>query len=307
MLYLNHFGLTEPPFAITPDTAFAFATRSHQEALNTLLVALGSGEGFIKIVGEVGVGKTLLCRRLMDSLGPDYVLAYIPNPYLEPETLLREVAEELKIRLRRGPKGGFDQYEMLKALKGKLLHHAREGRRVVICIDEAQAMPLRSLEVLRLLSNFETEKQKLLHVVLFGQPELDAKLAHESVRQIRQRITFEYRLNGLAPGELALYLAHRLQVAGLRGQSLFSAHAVVWMQRFCRGVPRRINILAHKALLAAYGEGAHEVGTRHVLAAARDSRQGKPLWRSLPRWVWALSALSALSALATGGVLMGAW
>ena len=275
-MYLSHFGLLELPFGITPDTQFAFAGNAHQEALNTLLVAVKGGEGFIKITGEVGTGKTLLCRRFLAALGEDYVTAYLPNPYLEPRTLLLAVAEELGIPLEK-----FDyHFHLVKELNQALIAFARDGRPVVLCIDEAQAMPIESLEALRLLSNLETEKRKLLHIVLFGQPELDAKLANPAVRQLRQRIAFHYRLNGLKRGELDLYLKHRLRVAGYRGDHLFASGAIGLIHGASRGTPRVVNILAHKALLSAFGEGRQQVAARHARSAARDTEEVRlPWWR----------------------------
>ena len=274
-MYLDHFGLTELPFGITPDTGYTVVTRSHQEALNTLLVALGSGEGFIKITGEVGTGKTLLCRRLLQALPESSVSAYLPNPYLAPRTLLLALAEELEL----GVSIEADDYHLLQSVNHALLHHAAAGRQVVVCIDEAQAMPLETLESLRLLSNLETEKRKLLQIVLFGQPELDAKLAEPSVRQLRQRIAFHYRLAGLDQREVANYLAHRLRVAGYRGEEVFGKHAVRCLHRASRGTPRLLNILAHKALLAVFGEGKFAVRARHVRQAAVDTEgAGSPGW-----------------------------
>ncbi len=268
-MYLQHFGLTEFPFGITPDTSYVFSATAHQEALNTLLVAIDSGEGFVKISGEIGTGKTLLCRRFLASLHDEAaVTAYIPNPQLEPRMLLLAVAEELGISLDK-----YDyQFHLIKILNEKLLEYADAGKRVIVCIDEAQAIPLESLEALRLLSNLETEKRKLMQIVLFGQPELDVKLEDPSVRQLRQRISFSYRLSGLRRGELDHYLNHRLRVAGFRGhESLFSKGAVRGLHKASSGTPRLVNILAHKALLAAFGQGKHQVKSRHVVNAARDT------------------------------------
>jgi len=266
-LYLQHFGLDEFPFGITPDTSFAFSTRSHQEALNTLLVALQCGEGFVKVTGEVGTGKTLLCRRLLASLDRGTVSAYLPNPNLEAQTLLLALAEELRLE----GSDGLDQFHLLKKINLGLLDYARDGKRVVLCIDEAQAMPLATLEALRLVSNLETEKRKLLQIVLFGQPELDEKLADPSVRQLLQRIGFHHRLGTLAGDEVALYLQHRLRIAGYRGDPVFSGGAVRALRRASRGTPRLVNILAHKALLVAFGEGRPQVRRRHVRGAVRDT------------------------------------
>lgn len=266
-MYLEHFGLSELPFGITPDTSYTVSTRSHQEALNTLLVALGTGEGFIKITGEVGNGKTLLCRRLLQALPVTTVSAYLPNPYLTPHTLLVALAVELGLTVAEQG----EDYQLLQRINQNLLEHAAADRRVVVCIDEAQAMPLETLESLRLLSNLETEKRKLLQIVLFGQPELDQKLAEPSVRQLLQRIAFHYELGGLSREEVAKYLGHRLRVAGYRGESLFSPAAVRCVHRAARGTPRLINILAHKSLLAVYGEGRHAVRPTHVRRAAADT------------------------------------
>ena len=281
-MYRSHFGLREPPFGITPDTSFTFSCGSHQEALNTLLVAIANGEGFIKIVGEVGTGKTLLCRRFLSTLDDRYVTAYIPNPYLEPRALMLALAEELRLSIDVGA----EQHQILKQINHALLDFAREGRLVVVCLDEAQAMPLESLEALRLLSNLETEKRKLLQVVLFGQPELDDKLGQESVRQLRQRITFHHRLDALSRQEVEYYVAHRLRVAGYVGQPLFTARALRLIYSATRGVPRLVNIVAHKCLLVVYGEGGHEVAARHVRMAVDDTPSARQLqtlwWRVVP-------------------------
>lgn len=266
-MYLDHFGLSELPFGITPDTSYTVITRSHQEALNTLLVALNSGEGFIKITGEVGTGKTLLCRRLLQALPEGSVSAYLPNPYLAPRTLQLALAEELGLAVS----ADSDDYHLLQSINRALLDHAAADRQVVVCIDEAQAMPLETLESLRLLSNLETEKRKLLQIVLFGQPELDRKLAEPSVRQLLQRIAFHYRIGGLAREEVANYLAHRLRVAGYRGEDVFGASAVRCLHKASRGTPRLLNILAHKSLLAVFGEGKHAVRSSHVRRAAADT------------------------------------
>jgi len=272
-VYLKHFGLVEFPFGITPDTSFVFAAGGHQEALNTLLVALKAGEGFVKITGEVGTGKTLLCRRLLQSLGDGFVTAYLPNPNLAPETLYLALAEELRLALP----AGIDQYHLLKALNKRLLDIARQGKSVVVCIDEAQAMPVESLEALRLLSNLETEKRKLLQWVILGQPELDEKLARPEIRQLLQRIAFHYRLPPLGRSEVAAYVAHRLRVAGFRGEALFSGGALKALHRCGQGTPRLINILAHKSLLAVFGEGGYQVKRKHVRAAARDTEGARNL------------------------------
>ena len=301
-MYLQHFGLREPPFSLTPDTSFFFACSNYQEGLNTLLVAARNGEGFIKITGEVGNGKTLLCRKFLSTLnqgrqattligtqdagaqsaGTHFVTAYLPNPYLEPRSLLLALADEFRVELDPN----VDQHALLKELTRALLNFAREGKRVLVCLDEAQAMPLESLEVLRLLTNLETEKRKLLQVVLFGQPELNERLRHHSIRQLRQRISFQYELKGLRRDELDRYLRHRVTVAGYAGETLFNSAAVGKMHRVTGGTPRLVNILAHKALMLAFAEGRQQVGGKHVAKAAADTPEVKRDW--LP---WALAAL----------------
>ena len=281
-MYRAHFGLREMPFGITPDTSFAYACNTHQEALNTLLVAVKNGEGFIKITGEVGTGKTLLCRRFLAAIDPSHVSAYIPNPYLEPRTLLFALAEELRVALPRDA----DQHQVLKEFTRGLLNFARQGKTVVLCLDEAQAMPIETLEALRLLTNLETEKRKLLQVVLFGQPELDRKLRMVQLRQLRQRIVFEQRLAGLHEDEVGAYVAHRLTVAGYRKPPLLARDARHALHRASRGVPRLINILMHKALMVAYGLGASSVERAHVRAAAADTPSASSIasWFSPARW-----------------------
>lgn len=276
MNYLKHFGLRELPFGITPDTSYFFACRSIQEALNTLLVAVSNGEGFIKITGEVGTGKTLLCRKFLSMLGTGWVSAYIPNPNLEPRMIVLALAEELGLA-----REFIEPHRLEKEIMQRLLDIARQGKRVVLCMDETQAMPLATLETVRLLTNLETEKRKLMQVVLFGQPELDRKLASESVRQLRQRITFQYTLKALARHEVADYVAHRLTIAGYSGPALFSDGALKSIHGASRGVPRLVNILAHKSLLLAYGEGARRAGRRHVRVAIEDTPSANAPW-----WWW---------------------
>ncbi|MBK7355383.1 AAA family ATPase [Propionivibrio sp.] len=266
-MYLKHFGLSELPFGITPDTSFTYSVQYHQEALNTLLMALSEGEGFVKISGEVGTGKTLLCRRLLQTLDDGWVTAYLPNPNLDADTLFLALAEELGIK----DAAGLDQYHLVRRINHTLLDHARAKKRVVVCIDEAQAMPVATLEALRLLSNLETEKRKLLQIVLFGQPELDEKLHRPEVRQLLQRIAFHYRLGGLKKNEIGHYIAHRLRVAGYRGDGLFSRAALRALHRASGGTPRLINILAHKSLLSVFGEGRQLAKLRHVRLARKDT------------------------------------
>jgi MSHA biogenesis protein MshM len=296
-MYALHFGLRELPFGITPDTSFFFSSPRSQEALNTLLVAARNGEGFIKITGEVGTGKTLLCRKFMATLGEDFVTAYIPNPYLEPRTLMLALADELEIALEKD----VDQHQLLKSITQRLVELAGQDKRVLLCLDEAQAIPVESLEALRLLTNLETEKRKLLQIVLFGQPELDRHLALDSIRQLAQRITFHYHLGPLSRDDLDYYVAHRLRVAGFSGARLFSRGAITRLFAASGGVPRLVNILAHKALMLSYGQGKQQVGASHVRDAARDTIATRR--RTWPRLV-AAGAIVATAAAATWALVL---
>jgi MSHA biogenesis protein MshM len=275
-MYLQHFKLNEMPFSLTPDTAFFMGRAGYREALNVLLVALRSGEGFMKVVGEVGTGKTILCRTLLKNISEEFACAYLPNPYLRPASLLLSIADELGIEY---PKRA-SQHQLLKRLNEGLLQCHAEGRRVMVCMDEAQAVPLQTLEALRLLTNLETEKTKLLQVVLFGQPELDKVLDEPSIRQLRQRITFSYQLQPLVRDGVEEYLMHRLAIAGHDGPKLFDAKAVDEIARGSGGVPRLVNILAHKSLMAAFGEGEGRVNRSHAKRAVADTDDARSVQTS---------------------------
>ena len=284
-MYLSHFGLREPPFSLTPDTAYFLNRAGYQDALNVLLLALRSGEGFVKVTGEVGTGKTLLCRKLINTLGSGFAVAYLHNPFLDPRGLLMAVAEELGTPLEPG----IGSHELQRALAARLVDLHRGRHMVVVCLDEVQAMPPETLEALRLLTNLETEKRKLLQVVLFGQPELDDLLARPQVRQLRQRISFSYRLLPLSRPGLDAYVTHRVAVAGDPPGPLFDRRALDLVHCASGGVPRVVNILCHKSLMAAFGKGLAQVDGACARAAIEDTRgpglSRLPLWRRLwPRF-----------------------
>lgn len=266
-MYERFYGLREKPFSLTPDTEYFYRYSGHQEALNVLLVALRNGEGFVRVVGEVGTGKTLLCRQLMKLLQDSCAIAYLPNPLLTPRELYQAICSELRL----DPPAEATVQQLYQTIFKELVRLREQRRPLVVLIDEAQAMPYRSLEALRLLSNLETEKEKLLHICFFAQPEFEQRLAETQLRQLRQRITFAYTLKTLQRRELAAYLAHRLRVAGFQGPELFSPAAVKSLYRASRGVPRLINLLAHKALLAAYGKGRRRIDRRMIAAAINDT------------------------------------
>ncbi|SIP97575.1 ExeA family protein [Aquipseudomonas alcaligenes] len=299
-MYEAFFGLREKPFALTPNTGFLVQLAPYQACLNLLRVALGEGEGFVKVTGEVGTGKTLLCRALLNTLPVErFQLAYLPNPGMSPADLRQALARELLI-------SGLDELDtqgVLDALHRRLIELAAEGRSTVLLIDEAQALPAATLEALRLLTNLETERAKLLQVVLFGQPELDVTLARDEFRQLRQRITFSYQLRPLDVRDCTRYLSERLAVAGYRGEPLFAPRAIRRLVSGSGGIPRLINILAHKALMVAFGEGCRQVSAGHVRRAQLDTEGAQPFLARRPAWFgWGLAAVS-LSVLA----LVGAW
>lgn len=266
-MYLNFFNFSESPFAITPNIDFFCQLKGHQEALNVLLFSLQSGEGFIKIVGEVGSGKTLLCRKLLDSLDKDFLTAYIPNPDLNPIELRKAFARELGL----DPALLHDQHELVTLINQLLISFHANEKRVVLLLDEAQALSDESLETLRLLTNFETGTKKLLQVVLFGQPELDIKINQPHLRQLKQRITFSYYLPTLSKEDLDVYLFHRLSKAGHSNSMLFSKKARKALFKSSGGIPRLVNILCHKALLAAYGKGEKSVSYHIMKTAIKDT------------------------------------
>ncbi len=280
-MYLGHFALKEAPFSITPDTDFFFAHEGAQASLNTLLVALRSGEGFIKVVGELGCGKTVLCRQLLRLLQDEFVTAYIPNPDMGPDDLIMALVNELRIDIAPP----LSRHRVQEALREAFIHHAQMGKRVLVCIDEAQAIPLRSMESLRLLSNLETEKRKLIQLVLLGQPDLDTKLERPEIRQLLQRITFSEYMGPMHLERVPAYLTHRMRCAAIDESTdtgVFEPAAAKLIAQYSRGTPRMINVLANKCLMLAFGENTHRVNSRHVHIAARDT----PAIAPLPSWWW---------------------
>lgn len=264
-MYKAHFGLNEVPFSLTPNTQFYHPLVPHFEALQVLTTALAAGEGFIKVTGEVGTGKTLICRKLLNELGENYVIAYLPNPYLTPNEMRAAIASELSIN------ASLDQQQLTEALNHRLIELSADDKQVVLLIDEAQMLPHESLEALRLISNLETESHKLMQVVLFGQPELDLRLKQNNLRQLNQRITFSYQLRPLLKNETISYIEHRLAVSGYRGAPLFKPKALLLLHRASGGIPRLINVLAHKCLMLSYGQNVRNIDTKLVKLAIIDT------------------------------------
>lgn len=278
------------PFTLTPNTEFLCALEPHHEAMQVLTTAIDMGEGFIKVTGEVGTGKTLLCRKLLNQLEPDYIVAYLPNSYLSPEELRWAIAVELGMDVDKA----LDQQALTQLINHYLLDLQEDNERVVLLIDEAQCLSWETLEALRLFTNLETESEKLIQVVLFGQPELDEKLANNKVRQLRQRISFSYKLRSMTAAEVIYYINHRLQVAGFNQPPLFSNNMGLKIARASRGIPRLVNILCHKVLLQAYGEGLNQITTRHIQLAIKDTEDCAK-YRTGQYWSYSAVAISVFA------------
>jgi len=269
-MYLDHFGLERQPFKITPDTSLFYKGNKRGAALEALPYAICSGEGIIKVVGEVGSGKTMLCRMLEIALPANIEVVYIANPSLSPENILHVIAFELKLNIT----DESSKLQVMQQLQHYLVEKHAVNKQVVVFVEEAQSMPLETLEEIRLLSNLETSDHKLLQMVLFGQPELDDKLRDQSIRQLKERITHSFYLDPFAPDDIYDYLNFRMRAVGYRGPDIFSQRVANNIEKKSRGLTRRINILADKALMAVFSEGAHQVNGKHIAIAARDSDFG---------------------------------
>ncbi len=298
-MYYEFFGLNRPPFKITPDTDFFFEGGNRGATLEALLYAVSEGEGIIKVTGEVGSGKTMLCRVLLQRLPDNVDIVYLTNPNVSPDEILHAIAIELQLKVPRDAK----RVETLHALHTYLVGRHAKGRQVVLFVEESQGMPIATLEEIRLLTNLETTQHKLLQIILFGQPELDETLTRPEIRQLRERITHSFGLKPLSRDEVAEYLAFRLRAAGYRGPSLFSRPLVDAIARASGGLTRRVNIIADKSLLAAYSEGTHTLTPDHVRNAIADAEftrrngpvSGKVATR-MPRWAPMAAALCAMVA-----------
>jgi type II secretory pathway predicted ATPase ExeA len=287
-MYLSHFGLNEPPFRITPHTDFFFEGANRGATLEALLYAILHDEGIVKVSGEVGSGKTMLCRVLMERLPENVETIYLSNPSLNRDEILYAIAEELDIVV-----GEARTTLLLRTLQDHLIKLFGSGRRVVVLIDEAHAMPAETLEEIRLLSNLETNRHKLLQIVLFGQPELDDQLNTPNMRQLKERITHSFRLEPLVRTDIESYIDFRMRAAGYRGPNVFAAPAMRLIANASEGLSRRINILCDKSLLAAFADNVHHVAAKQARAAIRDSEFYKPARRNYQRWWIAAAGLAA--------------
>lgn len=302
-MYYDHFGLKEPPFKITPNTEVFYTGGNRGAVLDALLYAILNGEGIIKVVGEVGSGKTMLCRMLQTVLPERIESIYLANPSVAPEDVLHAIAFELQLKL---PKNA-DRLKVMQVLQNHLLARHAAGKQVVIFVEEAQGMPLATLEEIRLLSNLETKHDKLLQIVLFGQPELDENLNQSNIRQLRERITHSFNLMPLSSKEIGEYLIFRLRSSGYFGPPLFNAAAVKKLSKAANGLVRRVNILADKALLAAFSENQYQVTAKHVQAAINDSEFGAEKLKSKTKQSQVLMWLALLSLGLAVGFAVSKW
>ena len=272
-MYEDYFGLKRPPFKITPDTSLFYDGGQRGDILAALVYAVHRGEGIIKVVGEVGSGKTMLCRMLQVELPDSVEIVYIANPSVSADDILFVIAHELELPVAKNA----SKHEVMHLLQDYLLQRHMENKQVVLFVEEAQGMPLETLEEIRLLSNLETDQNKLLQIILFGQPELDDNLSKTSIRQLRERITHQFNLSPLTRDEIHKYLNFRMREVGYTGPELISLDIAKKIEGYSNGLLRRINIIADKILLSAFAEGTHSLTSKHVLAAVNDSNfnQGK--------------------------------
>jgi len=291
-MYLEHFGLSEVPFRITPHTDFFFAGANRGATLEALMYAITHDEGIVKVSGEVGSGKTMLCRVLMERLPAHVSIVYLANPSLARDDILYAIADELELEIPENTRLAT----MLRILQDHLIELYAEDRQVVVLIDEAHAMPAETLEEIRLLSNLESNRHKLMQLVLFGQPELNDVLGRPDMRQLKERITHNFALEPLVREDIAEYLDFRMRAAGYRGPSVFAPAAIREIAKASLGLTRRVNILADKALLAAYSQNTHQITARHVKAAVADSEFGTMPGTGRTAWIAAAAAVVLVAA-----------
>lgn len=299
-MYEEFYGLKEKPFGLTPDPQFLFLSQSHREALENINYAIHQKEGFVVLTGDIGTGKTTICRALLNRMKPGTATALIFNPFLSPEELLKPILLDFGIEVHQTSQGG-----LLNQLNQFLLDQSRSGKNSILIIDEAQNLSLALLERIRLLSNLETEKEKLLQIFLFGQEELNAKLNLPQLRQLNQRISIRYRMKPLKREEVLPYINHRLAVAGSHGSLLFTKTAINKIFEFSQGTPRLINLLCDRALLGGYTRQSHLITRQIVVEAVKSLRNEEEPGRLQPSFLYRLKfsiVLSIIIILLLGGI-----
>jgi general secretion pathway protein A len=301
-MYTGFYGLGEKPFSLTPDPRFLFLSASHREALAHVLYGIEQGEGFISVTGEVGTGKTTLCWTLLERLGPDTELAFVFNPVLSGDELLRAISAEFGLATE-----GLSRAQLNDQLNRFLLDQRCAGRRVLLIVDEAQNLPAQTLEEIRLLSNLETSTSKLLQILLFGQPELDAKLESRELRQLRQRIGVRWSLESLDAAETREYVRHRLRMASGGQLEIFTEGGLREVHRRSGGVPRLVNLICDRALLAGYAAGMRQVGADLVGKAAREILLGPKRRGGIPNHLWPGGRAVVAAAALVGLLIAGAF
>ena len=293
-MYYDYFGLKQPPFKITPDTSLFFPGGDRGAILDALIYAIVSGEGIVKLVGEVGSGKTTLCRMLEKELPKNVEIVYLANPSLSPDNILHAIAFELHLKVRPDD----SRLKVMNSLQNYLLEKHAENKQVVVFVEEAQSMPIATLEEIRLLSNLETAQNKLLQIAIFGQPELDVMISKPEIRQLKERITYSFYLNPFKPDEVKDYINSRLRACGYRSVELFNEAAIKTISKYSNGLLRRINILADKSLLAAYADNSNVVTVKHVKLATKETEFVVSSRNPFSKWVVPALSVTVFIALA---------
>ena len=298
-MYKEYFGLKETPFSIAPDPHYFYISEGHREALAHLIYGINSDGGFILLTGEVGTGKTTVCRCLLEQIPENCEVAFILNPALSSVELLAAICDEFRIAYSRGNETAKD---LVANIYDFLLHIHETGRRAILIIEEAQNLTVQVLEQIRLLTNLETSQRKLLQIIMLGQPELRKTLAKPQLRQLSQRVTAQYHLGPLGKHEIDSYVKHRLAVAGLTHREIFPPTAIRMLYNLTRGIPRIINLICDRALLGAYTEGKTKIDKSILAKAAREvSVRGKNRRQLKNIYIWFTIAI--LIALLIAGFL----
>jgi general secretion pathway protein A len=305
-MYEDYYGFTEKPFSLTPDPKYLFKSASHANAFELLQYAIRRREGFVVVTGDIGTGKTTLCRAILEQLDARTFTALVLNPFLSEEDLLRLILQDFGVvsrdEMKRGRLSGVSKQELIETLNEFLLSLQPLGASALLIIDEAQNLPRQVLEQIRILSNLETDKEKLLQIVLVGQPNLRDALRRPELRQLDQRVSIRYELKPLSAEESGAYIAHRLAIAGGGAVVSFAPKALARVHRYTGGIPRLINLVCDRALLAGYSARTNRILPEHVAHAAGSLDLALPRHRAL---AWMRARLGAFAAGASAAALLG--